>query len=217
MILLSNTAVYQKTGGQALVGGMDVEVCRNFFGSQVQSFEMKLDMGELGSESQAKGEGGGGGGGGGDPQTAAPDLPANAVFIRAPAVLKCGAGVKVLARVKAVPCASALESLRPKAAGPDGDGTAQKEPATDTTLPGSARPAVCPDELRSEEHALLFKRRKLSPSELQAVGLAKGEEPWDVAVAVRQGNLIATAFHPEFTQDLRWHRYFVDICKAAKP
>jgi pyridoxal 5'-phosphate synthase pdxT subunit len=35
MILLSNTAVKQKEGGQALVGGLDVELCRNFFGSQI--------------------------------------------------------------------------------------------------------------------------------------------------------------------------------------
>jgi 5'-phosphate synthase pdxT subunit len=30
-------------------------------------------------------------------------------------------------------------------------------------------------------------------------------------VAARQGKLIATAFHPELTQDLRFHRYFLDI------
>ncbi len=34
-------------------------------------------------------------------------------------------------------------------------------------------------------------------------------------VAVRQGNLLATAFHPELTGDLRVHRYFVDLARAA--
>jgi 5'-phosphate synthase pdxT subunit len=34
-------------------------------------------------------------------------------------------------------------------------------------------------------------------------------------VAVRQGNLLATAFHPELTGDLRVHRYFVDMVRAA--
>ena len=34
-------------------------------------------------------------------------------------------------------------------------------------------------------------------------------------VAVRQGNLIATSFHPELTGDLRVHRYFVDLAHAA--
>lgn len=34
-------------------------------------------------------------------------------------------------------------------------------------------------------------------------------------VAVRQGNLLATAFHPELTGDLRVHRYFVDLVRSA--
>jgi 5'-phosphate synthase pdxT subunit len=34
-------------------------------------------------------------------------------------------------------------------------------------------------------------------------------------VAVRQGNLLATAFHPELTGDLRVHRYFVDLVRNA--
>jgi 5'-phosphate synthase pdxT subunit len=34
-------------------------------------------------------------------------------------------------------------------------------------------------------------------------------------VAVRQDNLLATAFHPELTTDLRFHDYFVQIIRAA--
>ncbi len=34
-------------------------------------------------------------------------------------------------------------------------------------------------------------------------------------VAVRQGQLLATSFHPELTQDNRIHRYFIqEVCKA---
>ncbi len=33
-------------------------------------------------------------------------------------------------------------------------------------------------------------------------------------VAVRQGNLLATSFHPELTRDLRLHRYFVDLVRT---
>ena len=33
----------------------------------------------------------------------------------------------------------------------------------------------------------------------------------DTSVAARQGRLIATAFHPELTDDLRFHQYFLDI------
>jgi pyridoxal 5'-phosphate synthase pdxT subunit len=34
-------------------------------------------------------------------------------------------------------------------------------------------------------------------------------------VAVRQENLLATAFHPELTGDLRVHRYFVELVRRA--
>ena len=32
------------------------------------------------------------------------------------------------------------------------------------------------------------------------------EHSFNVIVAVQQGNILATAFHPELTDDLRWHR-----------
>lgn len=31
-------------------------------------------------------------------------------------------------------------------------------------------------------------------------------------VAVREGNILATSFHPELTSDLSFHKYFSDIC-----
>jgi 5'-phosphate synthase pdxT subunit len=34
-------------------------------------------------------------------------------------------------------------------------------------------------------------------------------------VAVRQGNLLATAFHPELTGDLRVHRHFVELVRQT--
>jgi 5'-phosphate synthase pdxT subunit len=33
----------------------------------------------------------------------------------------------------------------------------------------------------------------------------------DTSVAARQGKLLASAFHPELTSDLRFHQYFLDI------
>jgi 5'-phosphate synthase pdxT subunit len=36
-------------------------------------------------------------------------------------------------------------------------------------------------------------------------------------VATRQEKLIATAFHPELTDDLRLHKYFMDIVKTGHP
>lgn len=35
----------------------------------------------------------------------------------------------------------------------------------------------------------------------------------DKIVAIRQGNYLATAFHPELTNDTRFHEYFLDIVK----
>ena len=36
-------------------------------------------------------------------------------------------------------------------------------------------------------------------------------------VAVRQGNILATSFHPELTEDNAVHRYFIDqICQTSK-
>ncbi|MQA85410.1 MAG: pyridoxal 5'-phosphate synthase glutaminase subunit PdxT [Streptosporangiales bacterium] len=43
-----------------------------------------------------------------------------------------------------------------------------------------------------------------------ATGAAAGR-----IVAVRQGHLLATAFHPELTGDTRVHRYFVELVKEA--
>jgi 5'-phosphate synthase pdxT subunit len=34
-----------------------------------------------------------------------------------------------------------------------------------------------------------------------------------VIVAVRQGPLLATAFHPELTNDPRWHQLFLDMVR----
>ncbi|KAI9034134.1 glutamine amidotransferase subunit pdxT [Hyaloraphidium curvatum] len=35
-------------------------------------------------------------------------------------------------------------------------------------------------------------------------------------VAVRQGHIVGTAFHPELTPDLRWHRFFVDLVASRR-
>jgi len=35
--------------------------------------------------------------------------------------------------------------------------------------------------------------------------------PNDIAVAAKQGNLVVSAFHPELSHDLRFHRYFLKI------
>jgi len=92
------------------LGVMDIDVQRNAFGRQVDSFEQFLDVYGLG-----------------------PD-PFHAIFIRAPLIIRLGEDVKVL---------SALDADRP--------------------------------------------------------------------VAVQQGNLMATSFHPELTNDCRFHSRFLEL------
>jgi pyridoxal 5'-phosphate synthase pdxT subunit len=40
----------------------------------------------------------------------------------------------------------------------------------------------------------------------------RGEE---VVAAVRQGKILATAFHPELTDDPRWHAYFLEMVRQS--
>ena len=121
----------QRTGGQALVGGLDVHVCRNYFGSQLYSCELDLSKTSTSDKFSEL-------------------IPSKAVFIRAPAVLRVGPSVEVIASVKAKPHPSARQEVA------------------------------------------------------EVLG-TEGEE-CEVAVAVQQGNILGTAFHPELTPDTRWHR-----------
>ena len=98
------------------LGLMDIQVVRNAFGRQVDSFEADLAVEPLGAERFT------------------------AVFIRAPVISQVGEGIRVLAR---------LEDGRP--------------------------------------------------------------------VAVQQGSLLATSFHPELTDDTRLHQYFLSLASAGPP
>lgn len=108
LILLADR-ILDGSPGQQSIGGLDVSVRRNAFGSQLDSFETDLMVPVLG------------------------EPPVHAVFIRAPIVEQAGPGVTALA---------SLEDGR--------------------------------------------------------------------LVAVEQGNLLGTAFHPEVTGDTRFHAYFLD-------
>ena len=113
LILLSDTVLDTITGQQSL-GGLNVSVRRNAFGSQLDSFETDIEIPALG------------------------EPPVHAVFIRAPVVESVGDDVTVLA------------------------------------------------------------------------ALADGR-----IVAVEQGPLLGTSFHPEMTGDPRFHEYFLRKVRAA--
>ena len=99
---------------QPLLGLMDIQVQRNAFGRQVDSFEADLDVPEL-------------------KQVSGRDDPYHAVFIRAPIIESVGGDAKVLASVEGR------------------------------------------------------------------------------VVAAQQGHLLATSFHPELTEDTRFHEYFLSL------
>ncbi|MGH2463743.1 MAG: pyridoxal 5'-phosphate synthase glutaminase subunit PdxT [Candidatus Limnocylindria bacterium] len=113
MILLARRIT---DGDQPILPLLDIEVRRNAYGRQLDSFEADLAVPALGDE------------------------PLHAVFIRAPVVTDVGAGVEVLAT-----------------------------------------------------------------------------DPMGRTVAVRQGRLLATAFHPELTGDRRFHRALVDLIGVQTP
>jgi 5'-phosphate synthase pdxT subunit len=70
--MLSNT-VLDAIEGQQSLGGLDIDVRRNAFGSQTSSFEVDLDIPAVG------------------------ETPMHAVFIRAPVVERVGSDVTVVA------------------------------------------------------------------------------------------------------------------------
>ncbi len=113
LIMLADT-VLDAIDGQQTLGGFDLVVRRNAFGSQLDSFETDLEVAVLG------------------------DPPMHAVFIRAPVVESVGSQASVLA------------------------------------------------------------------------SLADGR-----VVAVEQGNLLGTSFHPEMTGDSRFHQYFLGKVDVA--
>ncbi|MFB9309607.1 5'-phosphate synthase pdxT subunit [Agromyces hippuratus] len=115
LIMLADT-VLDAIAGQESLGGLDVVVRRNAFGSQNQSFETDLDIPALG------------------------EVPVHAVFIRGPVVESVGAAATPLAT------------------------------------------------------------------------LADGR-----VVAVEQGNLLGTSFHPEITGEHRFHEYFLAKVRARVP
>ncbi|MEO7148170.1 MAG: pyridoxal 5'-phosphate synthase glutaminase subunit PdxT [Terrimesophilobacter sp.] len=114
-LIMLSSQILDGIEGQESLGGIDIDVRRNAFGSQTDSFEVDLDIPAIGASAL------------------------HAVFIRAPVVERVGAQVTTLAKL---------------------------------------------DDGR--------------------------------VVAVEQGNLMGTSFHPEMTDDHRLHEYFLNKVRAAR-
>jgi 5'-phosphate synthase pdxT subunit len=111
--------------------------------------------------------------------------PLRAVFIRAPWVESAGPDVEVLATVA-------------RTEGPDGQSVGQ----VPTGAPGGGVSSAHLPAGVVEGHPSgpLTDRNGAGPARI---------------VAVRQGPLLATAFHPELSGDLRVHTFFVDLVRSA--
>ena len=74
------------------------------------------------------------------------------------------------------------------------------------------------DEIEGRLHAVFIRAPWVEDVGAGVQVLGTVDVPGEVGskvVAVRQGSLLATSFHPEVTDDLRVHRYFVDLVRRS--
>ncbi|EPQ25788.1 uncharacterized protein PFL1_06655 [Pseudozyma flocculosa PF-1] len=231
MIMLAREASGGKKGGQQLLGGVDVRVGRNGFGSQVDSFETPLSIAGMGDE------------------------PFNGVFIRAPVVDALllpsdleKVGVDEATLVKRVDLDQLPEGvpapitnaqavpLTPNQEAPDGiaepplpkpvagqplDRQALRivvaPPLYDERDPAAAARIRPPIEILATLPQPVTKPSSPANRPVSASVSAKdarldvpGRPEHDSQiVALKQGNILMTSFHPELTPDSRLHEFFV--------
>ena len=201
MILLAERCVGASAvieNGQSLIGGMDILVCRNYFGSQISSFEMATPP----------------------PPNQSSTETYPGVFIRAPAILSAGKGVKVLGKVVATPCRQAavvLQELETKIK--NGEKVIQMG-VVDALERKSGQEiqyrVVVKDTFEESEE----EKKEVNPTDaadttIMLPGAADGSNAREVICAVQNGNILCTAFHPELTEDYRWHEYFANIVRES--
>ncbi|KAI7542300.1 SNO glutamine amidotransferase [Hortaea werneckii] len=187
LILLAEEANRSKATGQQLIGGLDVRVQRNFFGRQVESFEAELALPViLGGEGAER---------------------FHTVFIRAPVV------EKVLDSSSS--SSSSSSSAGPEENGPVSSGVPadplveEADGGTSTQPPANAvvsAPAKQATKAKVEVLGRLPGRAKAIQD--QTTSAQDLGEEGDI-VAVRQGNVFGTAFHPELTGDARIHGWWL--------
>ena len=165
--------------GQALIGGIDLFVCRNYFGRQISSFEMSIPP-PPGLE-----EGG--------------DYPG--VFIRAPSIFTVGKGIEVLGKVVATPSRQALVVLRELERKIEARGNVTVMGVVDALERKSDQDIKYVD-VKRESGA------DAKSTSISLPGAADGTNAREVICAARKNQvLVITSFHPELTRDTRWHQY----------
>mmetsp|Transcript_8202 Transcript_8202/g.23573 ORF Transcript_8202/g.23573 Transcript_8202/m.23573 type:complete len:305 (+) Transcript_8202:146-1060(+) len=199
MILLADKCVGASAvieNGQSLIGGVDILVCRNYFGSQVSSFEMATPA---------------------PPTIGDPDETYPGVFIRAPAILSAGNGVDVLGKVFATPCRQAavvLDELEQKIQ--NGENVVMMGVVDALERKSSQEITYRVVVVKPDDDDNTDNDNDNKNSCISLPGAADGTTSREVISAVRKQNLLCTAFHPELTQDYRWHQYFVKMVSESK-
>ncbi|KAI7656219.1 SNO glutamine amidotransferase [Hortaea werneckii] len=186
LILLAEEANRSKATGQQLIGGLDVRVQRNFFGRQVESFEAELALPAI-----LGGEGA--------------DERFHTVFIRAPVVEKVlGSSSSSSAGPGENAPATSDVQADPLVEEADGDTpTTSTQPPADAVVSAPAKQAT---KAKVEVLGRLPGRAKAIQD--QTTSAQDLGEEGDI-VAVRQGNVFGTAFHPELTGDARIHGWWL--------
>lgn len=197
MILLAEKCVGASAvieNGQSLIGGMDVLVCRNYFGSQISSFEMATPP-PPGDESGESFPG---------------------VFIRAPAILSAGPDVTVLGKVVATPhrqAAVVLQELERKIAA----GEKVVVMGVVDALKRTSDQQISYIEVKREDD-IQEEKKEMTTDEngrIELPGASDGTNAREVICAVRKDKVLCTAFHPELTRDYRWHAYFANMVRES--
>lgn len=193
LILLAEEANRSKATGQQLIGGLDVRVQRNFFGRQVESFEAELALPViLGGEGAER---------------------FHTVFIRAPVVEKVldSSSSSSSAGPEENGLATPTVPADPLVAEADGDTpTISTQPSTGAVVSAPAKQAT---KAKVEVLGRLPGRAKAIQDQTTSAH-DLGEEG-DI-VAVRQGNVFGTAFHPELTGDARIHGWWLgEVVRSA--
>ena len=196
MVLLAERCVGGSAvieNGQSLIGGMDVLVCRNYFGSQISSFEMETPC---------------------PPGFEAGGAHYPGVFIRAPAILTAGDELKVLGKVVATPCRQAAVVLRELEKKIEAGENVVMMGVVDALERKSQQDIKYVDVKKEDFGSTSQEEKKDSHlvedfiNKLELPGASDGTNAREVICAAQKDRILITAFHPELTEDYRWHQYF---------
>ena len=199
MILLSDHAIKKAKCGQVLVGGLDAHVCRNFFGSQIHSCLVEITI-EKSTSGEISVPGSG---------SECEDITkCPAVFIRAPAILSIGPDVDILARIIAKPHISVRDDVLKLL----NEGKS-KENTVAAIIESISDMMINPDQPKTKRQRLSKNIPEFDNNYNNNADDMGGiaDSSYEVFVAVRQNRILATAFHPELTEDIRWHKYVLSL------